>query len=116
MITKLLNWLVTKNLRPILVNWKTTLLGVLVLLASARVGIDRIEGLIPTARAIIGNVEAVINVLLGGADGQSIDIATLKVLFSGIGSMIGAAFIFAKDGNKSTETSTGATPPKALPE
>jgi len=101
MLQKLIDWLVSRQLRPILVNWKTTLLGIL--------------ALIPSLRAILGDLEGALNLLVTAADTGSLDVAQLKLLVGGIGSILGAAFIFAKDGNKSTESSTGETPPKALP-
>lgn len=96
MIEKLIAWLFTRQIRPILVNWKTTLLGIL--------------ALIPSVRAVLGNLEGALNLLVSAADEGALDIAQLKLLVGGIGSIIGAALVFAKDGNKSTETSTGETP------
>lgn len=102
MINNLLNWLVARQIRPVLVNWKTTLLG--------------ISALIPSLRAIIGDIDSTISLLIGVADGGALDLAQLKLLVGGIGSIIGTALVFAKDGNKSTETSTGETPPRAVPQ
>ena len=91
----LLNWLVTKQLRPVLVNWKTSLLGLLILL--------------PNLHEILANLGGILQVLVGVADGQTLEVERLKQLAIALGT--GTALLFARDGNKSSEAS-GADMPK----
>lgn len=88
----LISWLVAKQLRPVLVNWKTTLLGLLVLL--------------PNLHEILNNLGGILQVLVGVADGQALDVDHLKALGAALG--VGIGLLFARDGNKSSEDS-GAT-------
>lgn len=99
MLNKLLSWFVAKQLRPVLVNWKTTLLGLIVLL--------------PNIQDIVNHIGELLQVLVGVADGSTFDVEATKIILTKLG--VGFGLIFAKDSNKSTETSTGVTPPKALP-
>ena len=61
-----LPWFVTKQLRPVLVNWKTSLVGLLILL--------------PNLHEILTNFGGILQVLLGVADGQNLDVEKLKLL------------------------------------
>lgn len=96
----LLNWLVTKQLRPVLINWKTTLLGLLILL--------------PNLHEILNNVGGILQVLIGVADGQTLDVEHLKHLAIALGT--GFGLLFARDGNKSSEDNgvNAATPTSKL--
>lgn len=100
MLQKLLNWFVSHQLRPILINWKTTLLGLI--------------ALIPSLRLLLDDVTGTLNILVATADGGTIDIVQLKHYIGGIGTIIGILGVVAKDGNKSTEASIGETPPRAI--
>ena len=92
----LLNWLLSKQLRPVLVNWKTSLLGLLILL--------------PNLHEILTNFGGVLQVLVGVADGQTLEVERLKQLAIALGT--GTALLFARDSNKSSEAS-GAELPKS---
>lgn len=96
-MNSLLSWLVAKQLRPVLANWKTSLLGLLILL--------------PNLHAILDNFGGILQVLLGVADGGSLDVDHLKALATALGA--GVALLFARDANKSSEQS-GAADPKAI--
>ena len=86
-MNSLISWLVAKQLRPVIVNWKTSLLGLLILL--------------PNLHQIIDNFGGILQVLLGVADGQTLDVEHLKLLAAQLGT--GVALIFARDGNKSSQ-------------
>ena len=85
----LLNWLLSKQLRPVLVNWKTSLLGLLILL--------------PNLHEILTNFGGILQVLVGVADGQTLEVERLKQLAIALGT--GTALLFARDSNKSSEAS-----------
>ena len=93
----ILNWLVTKQFRPVLVNWKTSLVGLLILL--------------PNLHEILANFGGILQVLLGVADGQNLDVEKLKLLATQLGA--GMALLFARDANKSSEQSGSKDPLKA---
>ena len=94
-MNSIISWLVSKQLRPVLVNWKTSLLGLLVLL--------------PNLHDILNNFGGILQVLAGVADGQTLDVDHLKALATSLGA--GVALIFARDGNKSSEQSGAASGP-----
>ena len=94
-MNSIITWLVTKQLRPVLVNWKTSLLGLLILL--------------PNLHEILTNFGGILQVLVGVADGQTLEVERLKQLAIALGT--GTALLFARDSNKSSEAS-GATVPK----
>lgn len=85
----LISWLIAKQLRPVVVNWKTSLLGLLILL--------------PNVQDILANFGGILQVLLGVADGGSLDVDRLKALAIALGA--GVALIFARDANKNSEKS-----------
>ena len=91
----LLNWLLSKQLRPVLVNWKTSLLGLLILL--------------PNLHEILTNFGGILQVLAGVADGNSLDVEHLKALATALGA--GVALLFARDANKTSEQSGAANGP-----
>lgn len=93
----IISWLVTKQLRPVLTNWKTSLAGLLILL--------------PNLHAILDNLGGILQVLVGVADGTTLDVEHLKALATALGA--GIALLFARDANKSSEES-GAVPPKTI--
>jgi hypothetical protein len=93
-MNSILNWLVTKQLRPVLVNWKTSLVGLLILL--------------PNLQEILANFGGILQVLLGVADGQNLDVEKLKLLATQLGA--GVALLFARDANKSSEQSGTKAP------
>ena len=86
-MNSILSWLIAKQLRPVLVNWKTTLLGLIVLL--------------PNLHEILNNLGGILQMLAGVADGQTLDVDHLKTLGAALGAGIG--LLFARDGNKSSE-------------
>jgi hypothetical protein len=96
-MNSILSWLVAKQLRPVLTNWKTSLLGLLVLL--------------PNLHDILNNLGGILQVLAGVADGQSLDVEHLKGLATALGA--GVALLFARDANKTSEQS-GAAEPKTI--
>lgn len=93
----IISWLVAKQLRPVLANWKTSLLGLLILL--------------PNLHGILENFGGILQVLVGVADGTSLDVEHLKALATALGA--GVALLFARDANKNSEQS-GVTPPKSI--
>lgn len=93
----ILSWLVAKQLRPVLTNWKTSLAGLLILL--------------PNLHEILSNFGGILQVLVGVADGQALDVEHLKALATALGA--GVALLFARDANKSSEQS-GAVDPKTI--
>ena len=86
-MNSILSWLISKQLRPVLVNWKTSLVGLLILL--------------PNLHAILDNVGGILQVLVGVADGNTLDVEHLKTLAIALGTGVG--LLFARDGNKSSE-------------
>ena len=92
-MNSIISWLVTKQLRPVLVNWKTSLVGLLILL--------------PNLHDILDNLGGILQVLVGVANGQTLDVDHLKTLAAALGAGVG--LLFARDGNKSSEQS-GADP------
>lgn len=96
-MNSLISWLIAKQLRPVLANWKTTLAGLLILL--------------PNIQEILGNLGGILQVFLGVADGGALDVERLKALAIALGA--GVALIFARDANKNSETS-GAAEPKTI--
>jgi len=96
-MNSILSWLVTKQLRPVLTNWKTSLLGLLILL--------------PNLHTILDNLGGILQVLVGVADGNSLDVEHLKALATALGA--GVALLFARDANKSSVQS-GVADPKTI--
>ena len=90
----IISWLVAKQLKPVLVNWKTTLLGLIVLL--------------PHLHDILNNFGGILQVLVGVADGQTLDVDNLKTLAAMLGAGLG--LLFARDGDKSSEDNGVRTP------
>lgn len=96
-MNSIISWLVAKQLRPVLTNWKTSLLGLLLLL--------------PNLHEILANFGGILQVLIGVADGTTLDVDHLKALATAMGA--GIALLFARDANKSSEAS-GASEPKSI--
>ena len=96
-MNSIVSWFVAKQLRPVLTNWKTSLLGLLVLL--------------PNLHAILDNFGGILQVLVGVADGATLDVEHLKALATALGA--GVALLFARDANKNSEQS-GAVEPKTI--
>lgn len=91
-MNSIISWLVTKQLRPVLTNWKTSLAGLLILL--------------PHVNEILSNFGGIIQVLIGVADGTKLDVEHLKALATALGA--GVALLFARDANKNSEQSGAA--------
>lgn len=91
-MNSIISWLVAKQLRPVLTNWKTSLAGLLILL--------------PNLHEILSNFGGIIQVLIGVADGTTLDVEHLKALATALGA--GVALLFARDANKNSEQSGAA--------
>jgi hypothetical protein len=89
LMNKIIEWIVSKQLKPVLKSWKTTLLGLSILL--------------PNAHDILTNFGGILQVLIGVADGGTVDVDKLKTLAIALGA--GVALLFSRDANKSTEDS-----------
>ena len=92
-MNSIISWLVAKQLRPVLTNWKTSLLGLTVLL--------------PNLHDIINNLGGILQVLTGVADGQTLDVDHLKALAAALGAGVG--LLFAHDGSNSAAASSPAS-------